>query len=386
MTATPFTVHVPQDKIDAIRRRLELAEVGYAPDDDQGQYGTDANYLAELRDYWLNHYDWLRTETALNRFLQFKARIGETELHFYHVRGQGRDCLPLLLSHGWPGSVYEFLEVIEPLSAAGFDLVIPSIPGYGFSPRPARPVGQRQVARLWRSLMVDVLGYRRFGAQGGDFGAGITRALAQDHNDVVVAIHLNFIFSLGSSSDDPELAQWRRAVSATMAKEGAYMRLQQEKPQTIGLALASSPLAYAAWVLEKFNTWTDTTDHIENRFSKNELLAQIMIPLVNDAVISAFWLYYASGREEPAKDRIDLPTGFAAFPGEIIPPPPRRVAELDFNITRWSVMDRGADTSPPGRNHRPLPARWRPFSIISVESCLQDFHRGREHSEQRLFT
>lgn len=158
---------------------------------------------------------------------------------------------------------------------------------------------------------------------------------------MVAAIHLNFIFYLGSSSDDPELAQWRRAVSTTMVKEGAYMRLQQEKPQTIGLALASSPLAYAAWVLEKFNAWTDTNGRIENRFSKNELLAQIMIPLVNDAVISAFWLYYGSGREKPAKGRIDLPTGFAAFPGEIIPPPPRRLAELDFNISRWSIMNRG---------------------------------------------
>lgn len=341
MTATPFTVRVPQHKLDIIHRRLELAEVGYAPDDDRGQYGTEAAGLAELRDHWLHHYDWRTTEESLNCYPQFKARVDGFELHFYWVCGQGRGCLPLLLTHGWPGSVYEFLEVIEPLSAAGFDLVIPSIPGYGFSPPPARPIGQRQVARLWRSLMVDVLGYHRFGAQGGDFGAGITRALAQDHPDVVVAIHLNFIFYLGSSSDDPELLQWRRAVSAIMAKEGAYMRLQQEKPQTIGLALASSPLAYAAWVLEKFNAWTDGGGRIEQRFSKDELLAQIMIPLVNDAVISALWLYYGSTQEQPARVRIDLPTGFAAFPGEIIPPPPRRVAELDFNITRWSVMQRG---------------------------------------------
>jgi microsomal epoxide hydrolase len=342
MPPAPFTVAIAEEKLATIRQQLELSVVGYAPDDDQDWcYGTDAHSLAGLRDYWLHRYDWRLTETALNRFPQFKARVGETELHFYHIRGPGRACFPLLLTHGWPGSVYEFLEVIEPLSAAGFDLVIPSIPGYGFSPRPPRPIGQRQVARLWRALMVDVLGYRRFGAQGGDFGAGITRALAQDHADVVAAIHLNFIFYLGSESDDPELAQWRAQVSAAMARDGAYMRLHQSRPQTIGLVLASNPLAYAAWVLEKFNAWTDSAPGGGNRFSEDQLLSQIMITLVNDAAISALWLYYGSGREAPAKGRIDLPTGFAAFPGEIIAPPPRRVAELDLNITRWTVMERG---------------------------------------------
>ncbi len=342
MHITPFTVQVAQHKLDAIRRQVEVAEIGYAPIDDKGwKYGTDAAYLAEFRDYWLHCYDWRRTETELNRFPQFKARVEDIEVHFYHVRGRGKHCFPILLTHGWPGSVYEFLQVIEPLCEAGFDLVIPSIPGYGFSSRPTTPIGRRRVAQLWRTLMVDVLGYQRFGAQGGDFGSGITRALAQDHADVVAAIHLNLMLYLGVQSTDPELAAWRDKVAAAMAQGGGYMHEHQTRPQTIALALATNPLAFAAWTLEKFNAWADTGGRIESRFSKNQLLAQIMIYLVNDAVVSALWLYYGAAWEEPATGRIDLPTGFAAFPVEMVPPPPRRVAEMDFNITRWTEMGSG---------------------------------------------
>lgn len=238
-------------------------------------------------------------------------------------------------------TVYEFLEVIIPLGKAGYDLVIPSIPGFGFSSRPARPIGRRQVAQLWRRLMVDVLGYQRFGAQGGDFGSGITRALAQDHADVVAAIHFNLLFYLGSQSDDPELAEWRNQVAKAMQQGGGYMHEHQTKPQTIGLALASNPLAFAAWTLEKFNLWADTGGKLESRFSKDQLLSQIMIYLVNDAVISAIWLYYGSAQEELAQEPIALPTGFAAYPVEMIPLPSRRLVELDFNVTRWTEMPAG---------------------------------------------
>lgn len=342
MILTPFQINVPQRKLDAIRAQLELAQIGYAPRDDDGwKYGTDARYLAEFRDYWLGGYDWRQSEAELNRFPQFMARVEDIDVHFYHVRGKGKNCFPIILTHGWPGSVFEFLEVIEPLTEAGYDLVIPSLPGYGFSSRPATPIGRRRVASIWRRLMVDMLGYQRFGAQGGDWGSGVTRALAHDHADVVAAIHLNLIFYINVVSDDPLLTAWRKTVAAVMARECAYLYEQQTKPQTIALALAANPLAFAAWVLEKCNAWADTGGQIESRFTKDQLLTNIMIYLVNDAVGSALWLYYGAAKEEPSHDRIAVPTGFAAYPVEIIPPPPRQVAQLEFNITRWTQMPAG---------------------------------------------
>jgi len=342
MTLTPFKINVPQRKLDAIRAQLELAEIGYAPEDDSGwKYGTDARYLSEFRDYWLNRYDWRRSEAELNRFPQFKARVEDIDVHFYHVRGRGKNCFPIILTHGWPGSFFEFLEIIEPLTEAGYDLVIPSLPGYGFSSRPAMPIGRRRVAYIWRRLMVDVLGYKRFGAQGGDWGSGVSRALAHDHADVVRAIHLNLIFYMNVVSDDPLLAAWRKTVAAVMAREGAYLYEQQTKPQTIALALSTNPLAFAAWVLEKCNGWADTGGQIESRFTKDQLITNIMIYLVNDAIGSAIWLYHGAAKEEPSHNRIAVPTGFAAYPVEIIPPPPRHVAELEFNITRWTEVPSG---------------------------------------------
>jgi len=342
MMPLPFRVEIPQKKIDAIRTSLAAAEIGYAPGDDRDwKYGTDAQYLAEFRDYWLREYSWRKSEAELNRFPQFKARVEDIDVHFYHVRGRGKNCFPIILTHGWPGSVYEFLEAVLPLAEAGYDLVIPSLPGYGFSSRPAAPIGRRRIAYLWRKLMVDVLGYRRFGAQGGDWGSGVTRALAHDHADVVAAIHINLIFYLNIESENASLAAWRKAVAAAMARCGGYLHEQQTKPQTIALALSTNPLAFAAWVLEKFTVWADTGGRIESRFTKDQLLANIMIYLVNDAVGSAIWLYYGATKEEPTRGYITVPTGFAAYPVEIVPPPPREAAELEFNITRWTKMPAG---------------------------------------------
>ena len=220
----------------------------------------------------MNHYDWRKAEEKLNAFPQFKAPVEGTDIHFYHIRSEGEHCFPIILTHGWPGSVLEFLDVIEPLRAAGYDLVIPSLPGYGFSSRPATPIGRRRVACLWRKLMVDVLGYRRFGAQGGDWGAGVARALAHDHADVTAAIHLNFIMYINVASEDPALAEWRRIVADTMMRVSAYSYEHQTRPQTIALALSSNPLAFAAWVLEKFQAWADTRETSRTALRKTSSL------------------------------------------------------------------------------------------------------------------
>jgi microsomal epoxide hydrolase len=337
----PFTIDVPQTVLDRIYAKLALSSVGYAPADDRDWiYGADARWLAGLLDYWRETYDWRAAERALNRWPHFTAAIDGLDIHFIHVRGQGARTRPLILTHGWPGSFFEFDRSIALLAEQGFDVVVPSLPGYAFSGRPATPIGPRRVAGLWRSLMADVLGYRRFGAQGGDWGSAVTTWLGRDHPDVVAAIHLN-LFLAPPDGDDPETLAWQSRLRDVQARESAYMMEQMTKPQTIGLALADSPLGFAAWVCEKFHGWADTGGDIESRFTKDQLLTNIMLYLVNDAVQSAIWMYRGALTEEQTGPRVRVPTGMALFPAEFYPYPPRLAAERAYNIVRWTEMTAG---------------------------------------------
>ena len=347
-----FRVEVAQAILDGIANRLALSRVGYAPDSvDRWQHGTSADYLADLLDYWRRDFDWRAMEQRLNRFPQFKVQVEDIDIHFYHVRGSGSARRAILLTHGWPGSVMEFLDCIERITCPerfggraedGFDVVVPSLPGYGFSSRPAAPIGPRRIAALWRRLMVEALGYPRFFAQGGDWGAAVTSWLGSDHADIVAGIHLNLVLGVLAQDHSPEATAWRQRVDAVRAAEGGYSHEQGTMPQTIGLALSDSPLAFACWVLEKFQRWGDTGGTIESRFSKDVLIGNIMTYLVNDAVTSAIWVYYGAA-QEPARyaTRIDVPTAVALFPAEPFPIPPRPAAERLMNVQRWSVMPRG---------------------------------------------
>lgn len=344
MTVEPFEIAVPQEKLDHIAAKLALSDVGYAPEDDAGWcYGTDARWLADLLEHWRTRYDWRRCETALNRLPHFRARVDDIDIHFIHVRGRGATKrLPLILTHGWPGSVIEFLGVIEPLAEMGFDLVIPSLPGYGFSGRPSTIVGPRRTARLWRTLMIDLLGYPRFGAQGGDWGSAVTTWLGHDHADVVAAIHLNlFMAPVSAEGDDADTIAWRHKLGAVQAAESAYMMEHATKPQTIGLALADTPIGFAAWICEKFHGWGDTKGDIESRFSKDRLIDNAMIYLVNDAVQSSIWMYRSIFTEGRAEGRMGVPTGLALYPAEFIPYPPRSAAERAYELADWTVMEAG---------------------------------------------
>ena len=338
----PFRIDVPQSKLDRIRAKLELADIGRAPADDRDwRYGTDARYLAEFRDYWLAHYDWREAERELNRWPQFKADVDGVRVHFYHVVGAGAHPFPIILTHGWPGSVVEFLEVIPRLTAQGYTLIIPSLPGYGFSGPPPAPIGPVRVAQLWRTLMVDVLGYSRFGAQGGDWGAMVTLALGRDHPDVVAAIHVNMLVYPMSGDPRPAVSDWQRRVSEIMDREGSYAAIQREKPQTIGLALTDTPIGFAAWVLEKNRRWSGCGGDIERCFTKDQLITNIMTYLVNDAVASSMWMYNGIADEPQSTARVTVPLGFAVFPAEFTPPPPRSAAEEDYNLVRWTEMPAG---------------------------------------------
>lgn len=352
---TPFRVAVPQPVLDRLQRRLADAHWATAPDDDADwTYGTDRRWLEGLVDHWLHRFDWRAAEASLNRWPQFTVPVDGIDVHFYRVRGSAPTPRPLLLTHGWPGSVVEFLGCIERLAHPerfggdardAFDLVIPSLPGYGFSGKPTRPIGPRRIAALWRTLMVDRLGHRRFVAQGGDWGAAVTTWLGAEHADAVAAIHLNMLagWALPAATDDPspEAAAYRARVKRLRAREMGYFFEQSTKPQTIGLALADSPLGFAAWVCEKFRTWGDTQGDIGCRFSHDLLITNLMTYLATDSVASAIWLYRGRADEGTAAPRVGVPTAVALFPGEPIPYPPRALAERHYAITSWTEMPAG---------------------------------------------
>lgn len=346
MTAAPrpFRIDVPDMALQRIAAKLALSEVGYAPDDDDGRwsYGTDARWLAGLLDYWRTRYDWRAAEARLNRWPQFMARIDGLDVHFQHVRAPGGRGLPLLLTHGWPGSFHEFDAAIEPLLAQGFDLVIPSLPGYAFSERPPTPMGPRVVAQKWRKLMVETLGYRRFFAQGGDWGSAVTTWLGREHAEAVAAIHLNlFLGPVDSRGDDAETTKWRVELQQLQMRESAYMFEHATKPQTIGLALADSPLGFACWIVEKFHGWADTGGDIESRFTKDQLLTNVMLYLVSGSVQSAIWMYRTIFTEGREGRRVEVPTGLALFPREFMPYPPRQAAERAYEVASWTPMSAG---------------------------------------------
>lgn len=334
-------ISIPQVRLDTIARRVADAAIGYAPDDDaRWRYGVDARWLGALREHWLGRYDWRAAEAAFNRMPGFEAVIDGVPIHFFHLRGE-RGGFPLILTHGWPGSVTEFLAAAPLLAARGYDVVLPSLPGYGFSGRPPRPIGPTRVAAMWRTLMTDVLGYARFGAQGGDWGAMVTMALGRDHADVVGAIHLNMLHHNPAGPLTPEVAAYQGEVGAMMIRDGAYAAIHATRPQTIGLALADTPLGFAGWVCEKCRAWSDCGGDVEAVLSKDTLLTNVMTYLVGDNVQAAIWMYHGMALEPPRHARIEVPSGFAEFPAEFLPPPPRHLVERDMNLVHWSRMPKG---------------------------------------------
>lgn len=354
--ARPFRIDVPQAKLDRIRAAVVAAELPPAPSDDTGwRYGVDVAWLAGFLDYWATAYDWRAEEARLNAWPQVKAEIDGIDIHAFHVRGSASRPRPLILTHGWPGSAFEFMGLIEPLCFParfggdpedGFDLVIPSLPGVGFSAAPPRPIGPRRIAEIWRKLMTETLGYQRFAAQGGDLGSAVSTWLGADHADVVAAVHLNLcVPPMSDPTEDPDELKWRSDYIAVQQRESAYMMEHATKPQTVAAVLGASPVALAAWVLEKFQGWGDTGGDIESRFSKDHLIANLMFYLAEDRAGTAIWLYRgaaeerAGGRFEGLK--VAVPTAISLFPKEFLPPAPRSTVERYYDVRRWSQMAAG---------------------------------------------
>jgi pimeloyl-ACP methyl ester carboxylesterase len=359
MQITPFQIAIPDAELAALKARLTQTRWPDPFDTPPWTLGTDPRYLRELVDYWANTYDWRETQARLNREPQFVARVGGLGVHFLHRRGTGPKPYPLVVTHGWPGSFVEFIELLphlcDPASvgadpADAFDVVVPSMPGYGFSERPSKPgMSVFAIADLWAELMHG-LGYARFGAQGGDLGAAVSMALAANHAQHVDGIHLNFLpssYAPGLSASDPPVTQEEQDFLAAKAAwadaEGAYAHMHGTKPQTLAFALNDSPVGLAAWIVEKFRAWSDCDGDVERAFSKDQLLTDIALYWHTQTIGSSVRLY-AETRARPLRfepgQRVTPPLGFARFPKEISRPP-RSWIERVFSVTQFADMPRG---------------------------------------------
>jgi pimeloyl-ACP methyl ester carboxylesterase len=353
----PFQVAWTQSQVDAVLRQVREVRLPPAPPGAGWSLGCDAEFLERLRARWTDGYDWRGAMDALNRFPQFTTTIDGQDLHFVHVKGEGSAARPLLITHGWPGSHYEFWEVIEPLAFPSrhggraedaFDIVAPSLPGFGFSGKPAQIIGQRETARLLNKLMTEGLGYPTYLAQGGDWGAIVTTWLGIDHPKTVRAIHLNMLVMITQAPPQNEAERvWIAESAARRDRFGAYSALQRTKPQSLGYAAAGNPLGQAAWIVERFYDWTDVGERaLDEVFPMDHLITNAMIYVMTDSFVSGAWYYNGASRElaplKGALPRCEVPTAFAAFPGDHqMLVPPRSRAELCYNIVRWTDMPRG---------------------------------------------
>jgi pimeloyl-ACP methyl ester carboxylesterase len=359
MAIEKFTINISDSLLADLGRRLdatrwpdELENVGW-------ELGSSLSYMKSLADYWRNGYEWRRQEARLNQLPQYRVALDGFHVHFVHVRSKHLKPLPLIITHGWPGSFVEMVKIIplltDPEAHGGsaedaFDVIVPSLPGYGFSDRPTeRGMNPFKVAALWARLMTE-LGYERFAAQGGDWGSTISTAIGLNHAQRIIGIHLNYIagrFLLGGTlnqtPDDETSKSYLAELRAWTDLEGGYGHLQGTKPQTLAYALNDSPIGLAAWIFEKFRTWSDCNSELESIFSRDELLTDVMIYWVTETLNSSARLYYES-REQPLQlspaNRVEVPVAVAVFPKEI-PMPPRALAERGYNILRWTLMPRG---------------------------------------------
>jgi microsomal epoxide hydrolase len=357
ITLRPFKVDWHAAAVGAVLAQVRAYPWPPIPDVAEGwDYGCDARFLKRLCEHWLDGYDWRGAMAELNRFDQFTAKVEDFDLHFLHVVGEAGGRRPLLLSHGWPGSHYEFWGAIEKLAwpsrhggdaADAFDLVIPSLPGFGFSSKPARPIGQRLTARLFNTLMTEVLGYDRYRAQGGDWGAMVTSLLGLDHGAHATAIHLNMLgLRPAGGPRTPEETAWLESQRKVREQIGAYNQLQSTRPQSLAWLGAGNPVGQAAWIVERFHAWSDRRERpFEAVFSLDQLLTNVMIYVMTDSFATGAWYYRGRADEAvaPLADghRCETPTAFAKFPGEPFAAAPRSWAERAYNIVRWTEQPHG---------------------------------------------
>jgi len=379
-TPEPFKVEISERALIDLDERLRRWRQPIAIEDNGSwQSGTDPAFLADLVEYWRHGYEWNRCQEAINRFPNYLVDIGPQRLHFIRepgteVEGAPRP-MPLVITHGWPGSIVEFLHIIDELAHPedhggdpldAFDVIAPSLPGYGFSGPPIRadgstgPIGPRTIAGLWHRLVHDKLNYRRpYGAQGGDWGAVVSSWLAFDHpmrdekggwKSGVRGLHLNMMglrpgIDLKTANLSAGERAWLAGMGPALDDKVAYQRIQATRPQTLGVALADSPVGLAAWIVEKFQAWSDCKGDPKSRFALDLLLDNIMVYWLTGTAGTATWLYRGVTQQKPRGlpegGRVQVPTAFAAFPADLAPAPPREWIERVYDLRRHTIMPKG---------------------------------------------
>ena len=348
----PFTASISEDVLDDLKNRIKNTRWPDEITNSNWMYGTNLSFMKELSNYWLYEFNWRKVEAKINSFPNFIATIDGYDIHFIHVKGKGKKNIPLIITHGWPGSFIEMLKLIPMLTKdeeITFDLVIPSIIGFGYSGKShVEGCNSEFVAHLWHKLMVD-LRYEKYGAQGGDIGSGVSSWLALKYPENVIGLHLNYI----SSSYKPYLKVDEQLTDEVIAfqknaldwdyKEGGYSHIQSTKPQTLAYGLNDSPVGLCAWIIEKFNAWSDNNADITSIFTKGELLANVTLYWITQTLHSSIRMYNENSKHPlqfGENDFINVPVGFAKFPKEL-PTPPRSYIEKSFNITHWTEMPVG---------------------------------------------
>jgi pimeloyl-ACP methyl ester carboxylesterase len=351
----PYVINIDSIILDDLRNRITKARWINDLDNRKWEAGTNAGYLKELCHYWANGFDWKKNETFLNSFSHFKVPVDGTAIHFVHEKGKGKKTVPLLLIHGYPDSFVRFLKVIPLLTAVeddySFDIIIPSIPGYGFSEIPTQPgMNLRRIASLFTKLMVDELGYSRFIVHGGDWGSGIAEQISLTNPENLEGIHLadipwQHLFTIPPDVLTEPEKKYMQMGQQWSKSEGAYALIQSTKPQSLAFGLNDSPVGLAGWIVEKFHGWSDCNGDLETVFTKDEILTNLTIYWATQTINSAFRLYYEAGialaQEKKNKEikKVEIPTAVAVFPRDVTPP--REYAERFFNVKQWTKMPRG---------------------------------------------
>lgn len=352
-----FKIDVCQRDLNFIFQKVSEYPWHEMPSDGGWQFGTNVDFMKDLCKYWVEQFDWKRQEDKINLFDNFTAEVDGIEVHFIYERGSGSKPKPLIISHGWPGSIIEFIEIIDPLAHPeryggnaedAFDVIVPSLVGFGFSGKPPRPYGPRRMALIFNKLMTEVLGYKSYIAQGGDWGGTISTWLGYDYPKFCDGIHINIMTVRhyeGPKGVEEEL--WASTFEEDQIPENGYRILQATKPQTLSYGMMDSPVGIAAWIIEKFYSWSDNKrGDIETVFSKDVLLTNIMIYIITKTFNTASWIYY--GREEEGGrvlskkgKRVEVPTACALFPAEMSSWPPRSYVDRVYNVRQWTEMPSG---------------------------------------------
>lgn len=363
MAIEPFAIFDAGAAMDDLRDRLKRTRWPEDARSPAGEHGVDADFLRDLCAYWSDGFDWAAQVRRFAAFEHFRWTGRGVGVHFIHVRGKGvrgkgPDPLPLIMTHGWPGSFLEMMKIIplltDPEAHGGdaedaFDVVVPSLPGFGFSDRPQRDgVNTFRIAEMWKDMMLE-LGYERFAAQGGDIGASVSTILGLRHPEQTMGVHLNYIpgsyrpyLRDGAEISEDETA-FRESAGRWVDEHGAYWHIQATQPLTAAYGLNDSPAGLAAWIVEKFAKWSDCGGDVYRRFTRDELLANVTLYWLTGTIYSSFRLYYEGRRallHFGPDDFVAVPCGVAAFPKEA-PAPPRSWVERGYNVQRWTEMPSG---------------------------------------------